>query len=425
MQRSLLIQNQHWNGDKYQEIMERDLLRILINKISLKEINILLGVRRAGKSTLFKILINHLLKTENPQSILYVNLDDPLFHEVWQHAKELYKVIETAEKITGVKTAYLFLDEIQNVKYWEKFIKSVYDSNLFKKIFITGSNSSLLKNNYASLLSGRYTADYVYPLSYREILAINNIKTNIDLLQQKPLALRLIDDMLFYGSFPEIFKIADKDLKREVLLSYYETIVVKDCIFNHRILETKTLQELALYLLTNTGNLYSYNGLAKFLGSNENTVKHFINIFQNGFLLNEIRNFSPSLKSQTVSKKKSYCVDNGLIGAVAESLSDLKGKLFENLVYTELQKLHFKDIYFSKQDQECDFIIKKGSQLIALQVSLILNAQNKDREIGGLKLAMKNFAAKKGYIVTLDQEEVIEENIAAIPFWKMFFDCSF
>lgn len=422
METAILLQNPHWDDRSYSNLMKRSILEKLINKLSLKEIQVLLGVRRSGKSTLFQLLINHLMVQVDPKSILYINFDDPYYADIWQDAKLLYKVIETAEKLTGIKPIYLLLDEIQNVDGWERFVKSNYDSNQFKKIFITGSNSSLLKGNYARLLSGRYVKDYVYPLSYKEILLDADIKNPLELYNNKIKAIKLVEDMLLYGSFPEIFGISDLQLKREVLLTYYETIVLKDCVFNYQVRETKTLRKLALYMLTNCSTLYSYNSLAKNLESNDNTVKEFIHILENGFLIDEIKNFSYSLKTQTRSKKKSYCVDNGLLQAVVLRFSEDKGKLFENLVFTELKKSNQYKIYFSNDEKECDFIINKDKKMTAIQVAFEINTMNREREINGLTTAMKKFKIDKGYIITFDQKESLDDEKEIIPFWELFFD---
>lgn len=420
MDRILILQNPHWSGQKHPHLFYREALAGLIKKLSLKEIQVLLGIRRSGKSTLFKLLIDHLSKSVDPKSILYLNLDDPFFSETWPNSKELYRIIETAEKLTGEKIKYLFLDEVQNVKDWQKFVKSAYDSELFK-MFVTGSNSTLLKGNYAKLLSGRYVTTFVYPLSLYEIFLNNGITTLFELTKEKSTALKLTEELLFYGGFPEILKINDLELKREVLINYYETIVLKDCIANYNIRDIKTLQELTLYMLTNISSLYSYNSLSKFLGSNENTIKDYIHIFEDNFLLQELKNFSFSLKKHYKSKKKAYCIDNGLIYATSIRFSENKGKLLENLVYTELKKWGINQIFFYNDSKECNYIIKVGNKLIALQVAYEINTANREREISGINLAMEKFKIHRGYIITFNQEETISSNLKIIPFWKIFF----
>lgn len=419
MEKILNIQNPHWGNAPYEQISGRFMLDRLLKKLQLKEMQVILGVRRTGKSTLFKLVINHLLKQTDGKEIFYINLDDPFFSEIWDDAKKLYAVIETVEKITGTKIKYLFLDEAQNVDGWEKFVKSCYDSELFAKIFITGSNSSLLKGDYASLLSGRYVEDHAFPLSFQEILAIKDIHSHLDLLNHKAEVISLAEELLFYGGFPQVFKIEDKELKREVLLNYYETILFKDCISNNKIRDTKTMQELSMYLIANNSSLYSYNNLAKALNSNDNTIKEFVGILEGSFLIEEVKGFSYSLKNQAKGKKKCYCIDNGIINTVSFKFSGNQGKLFENLVYTELRKSGYREIYLYHGKKECDFILKKSNhELIPLQVVYNFNHENRAREIAGLTEAMETFGLKKGYIITFNQEETINEQILVIPFWK-------
>jgi predicted AAA+ superfamily ATPase len=417
MENVILQQNSHWK-ESYQNLIDREILASLIQKLQLKEIQVLLGIRRSGKSSLFQLLINHLMKEADPKSIMYVNLDDPFYTEIYTDARKLYQVVETAEKMTGKKILYLFLDEVQNVRDWEKYVKSVYDSSIYRKIFLTGSNSSLLKGQYAQLLSGRYVRDEVYPFSFREILKENKIDNRLQQLEQKPQILSLIDTMMEYGSYPEIYKTEDPDLKRELLINYYDTIVLKDCIANARIREVRLFKEVAHYVLTNAGTLFSYNSIARALNANENTIKEFLNVLENGFLINELRVFSYSLKQQTRSRKKTYAMDNGILANISFRFSANRGKLFENLIFSELKKNGF-EIFFYHNKSECDFIVRKGEEIKAIQSCYDLTSQNRAREIEGLRNAMKQFSIPEGTIITYNQQEDLGE-VHAIPFWDFF-----
>lgn len=126
---------------KNKGLYNREVLSSTIPRFVLKEILVFLGIRRSDISTLRKLLINHLLKKTDCRKILYINLDDPYYSGVNKDPKNLYRIIETAEKLTVEKTAYLFLDENQNVRDWEKWVKSAYDNEIYQKIFVTGSNS--------------------------------------------------------------------------------------------------------------------------------------------------------------------------------------------------------------------------------------------------------------------------------------------
>lgn len=419
MEKILIQQNRHWKGLRYDGLFHRAVAESVIAKVGLKEIQVLLGIRRGGKSTIFKLLINQLMDETDPRGILYLNLDDPFFAEICRDSKELYRLPEMAEKLTGVKVTHLFLDEVQNVRDWQKFVKSVYDAELFRKIFVTGSNSALLQGEYATLLSGRYVTDRVYPLSFPEILSNNNLSGLMDLVGNRPRVLSLFEQTLLHGSFPEILKIDDAALKREVLVSYYETIVLKDCIAGRMMRDTRIFTDMTHYLLSNIGIPYSYNSLARAVGSNENTAREFVGVMEGSFLLSEVKNFSWSLKQQSKAKKKCFCADNGLISSVAFSMSENIGRLFENLVYCELAKATAEELYFFSEQKECDFIFRKGKELTGVQACFDLNDRSRRRELGGLNAAMEKYGLARGYVVTPDSEERISDKVSVIPFWKM------
>jgi predicted AAA+ superfamily ATPase len=232
--------------------------------------------------------------------------------------------------------------------------------------------------------------------------------------------LNIFENALRFGSFPGLAKIGEDELKRELLVSYYDTIVLKDCLAASAIRETSIFREMTHYLLSNVGGLYSYNGLAGALGSNENTAREFIAVLDNSFLMKEIRNYSYSLKQQTKARKKCYCVDNGLIHAVSFAFSENRGRLLENLVYTELVKRGYREIYFFHNSRECDFVVMKGGEGTAIQVSYELNDRNRKRELDGLRVAMEKYDIPRGVVITADQEETVSDCCEIVPFWKYF-----
>jgi len=419
MDKILLLQNPHWGGVKYSFEYQRLILDTLIHQLDIPEIQIIQGVRRSGKSSLLKMLINHLLSKTKPQSILYVNIEDPFFINIWSDPKELYSIIEAAEKLTSHPCEYLFLDEIQNVDGWETFVKSIYETGRYKKIIITGSNSKLLEDDYATLLSGRYISDRIYPLSFKELVMNMGISTPLDLVKHKPRVLKQQDDVLFYGCYPAVLRANRQEEKRKLLLAYYESILMRDCVAQNKIRDIRLLEELSHYILTNTAVPFSYNSLAKALDSNENTIKSFLTKLGDAFLIDVLDNFAFSLKKQTKSKKKAYCIDNGLIYSVGFKFMVNQGKLLENLVYTELVKTN-EEVYHYNELKECDFIVKNGNELTAIQVTYELNSGNMQREIQGLKNALKKTDANTGYIITYNTEKVLEDGTLVIPFWKYF-----
>jgi predicted AAA+ superfamily ATPase len=417
----LIDQNKHWSGLGDAELMERVLFPNLLKYLPIPEIMVLTGVRRCGKTTHFKFLINHLLKETSPNTILYLNFDDPSFQTYLTDSAKIYELIDVAEKLVGDKIKYLFLDEIQNVEKWEQFVKSTHDSKVFKKIFITGSNSSLLNSDYGSLLTGRYIESRVYPMSFHEILLARGIPDRITMLTEKGKMLGMLEDMMHFGGFPRVVSEKDNTIRRDLLINYYNGIIYKDCVLPSAIRDTKTFLQLAHYLISNIGSLFSYNNLSASLNASDVTLKEFTHILTNSFTWFELTNFSWSLQTQTKAKKKSYIIDNGLFTAVAFQVMSNAGKLLENLVFTELTKKFGGDsVYFHNDKVECDFIVKDKLDIIAIQVCYELTPQNRSRELQGLATGMEKFSANRGYIITFNQEETLTEKMQISPFWKLF-----
>ena len=418
MEKVVLSQNRHWNKP-YEDLYERDVFADLVKKLDVKHIQVLQGIRRSGKSTLFKLLINHLSLEIDPQEILYVNLDDPFFIPYSDDATKLHDVIQTAQKLTQKKITYLFLDEVQAINGWERYVKSVYDNEAFKKIFITGSNSSLLNGDLATLLTGRYLSTKVYPLSLKEILKINDITNYMQLIEHSPMVLNIVDNMMKYGSFVEIYE-SDMEFKREILSSYYDTILLKDCVSNNAIRDVKSFKELSFYLLSNATSPYSYNSLAKAIDINDKSVKEYMSYLEDSYLVDELKHYAYSLKEQNHSKKKIYANDNGFL-SLSYSFSENSGKMLENLVYTELIKAHY-EVYFYNKNFECDFIAIKDDKRIAIQVCYELHEQNKKREIAGLNKLPFDVDSK--YIITYNQSDILQsdtlDDIKIVKFWEYF-----
>ena len=421
MEQAIINQNPHWNGKFYQNLQARSLYNDLLNNLQTKHIQILTGIRRSGKSSFFRLLINELMEKNKPKSILMLNMDDPLYYEIWENSAMFYNLIELAEKLTGEKVKYLFIDEAQAVKGWETFVKSVYDSEVFAKIFITGSNSSFLQNEYSTLLSGRYLENMVFPYSFKEILLHNNIHSYLELASQTPKVLRLLDDCLEWGCFPEIKALKIKDIKSNLLKSYFDSIIMKDCVSRYSITDVAMFKKLLLYSVSNAGAVYSYKSLGKAIGSNENTAKKYVNILNDSYIIQDISNFAFSLKENVRNSHKIYVSDTGLMNAVSYRFWDNKAKLLENFVFNELQKQKNEEITFANNDGECDFVVKNGFDYQAFQVCYELTPTNRKRECEGFDKISEQQNFKQKIILTYNQEEQIGD-IQVIPAWKYFFE---
>ena len=415
-------QNPQWRtGFKLEKFTERELVKKI--KLDSKFIEIITGVRRSGKSVILKILLQKLIEEKkiNPREILFLNLDYPHFIPVYENSTHLDKLVSQAEELTGRKIKYLFLDEIQNVQNWEKWVKAVYDEKIFKKIFLTGSNADLLNSRNITRLSGRYFAHFNLPFSFKEFLQARKKKfysNLIDNLNIRHQLLKEFDKYLRLGGFPEVVM----ENNPEILNSYYQTILQKDVLTEIDTKNTLPLQELAYWLITNFTSLFTYNKLGHLLGIDEMTVRRYIQLLQDVFLMFDLKKFDPSLRKQARNPKKIYLVDNGLAYQIGFNFTENKGSYFENLVFLNLLKHQSEIFYHQENKKECDFIIKQGLKVIAAyQACYELSAENKEREIAGLINALEKYQLSVGRIITRDQEETIKignKKIEIIPAWQ-------
>ena len=388
MEKTLILQNPHWEGKAYAGLYRRQLMDNLLQKKMLPHVQILTGVRRCGKSTLFKLLINDLIEDGvSPKSILNINLDAPMFIPFWHDVSQIRLIVERAEALTGEKVEYLFLDEVQQMENWEVFVKSAYDSKEFRKIYVTGSNSNMLQSKFAAMLSGRYFENEVRPFSLRECLGTIGVHSLLDAYQRMPEVLRLINDCMAFGSFPEIVLSGlDDVLKQELLHSYFESIVQKDCIVYNSIRDSQLFYKTVNYLLRNVGNRFSPQQLAKAMNSNENTMTAYLQYLCESYICANTFRYSPDT-----------------------------GSFFENLVFNELRNKGYAPISFDNSKGECDFIASRNGALHAFQACYELTDSNRGREFSGFSAIKASLASK--VIITYNQK-LEENNVRVIPLWE-------
>ncbi|MCW6159193.1 MAG: ATP-binding protein [Thermoplasmatales archaeon] len=358
---------------------------------------IISGVRRSGKSTLLHQLLKKL------SNFYYLNFEDTRLIDFESSDFEKLDVIFREEY--GDSQFYL-LDEIQNVKHWEIFVRSRLDKR--KQFIITGSNASLLSRELGTRLTGRHLNVELFPFSFREIL----------LLRKEKASPKSFEQYLNKGGFPEFAKYERAEILRELL----SDILHRDIVSRHNIREIKVLQEMAIYLLTNVGKEFSFNSLKRMFGlGSVNTPISFLSYLEDSYLLFTIPKFDYSLRKQLINEKKVYSIDNGLSVANSVSFTSDKGRMLENAVFVGLRRSH-KDIYYFKGRGECDFLVKEGGSIrMTIQVTYEMNEDNKRRELDGLLEAMSKFGLDEGLIITSNQEDEINiqgKKILVKPAWK-------
>lgn len=420
---ALAFWNPWWADEKDRlKAHERDDIPFLERLLRRKEILTISGVRRSGKSTILRLLIDLLLREKvRARNILHLNLEDPAFKE--SSVAQLYE--KYLEFINPSGTVYLFLDEVQESAGWQKDLRKLYDGTKNLKIVITGSNSSLLKGEYAALLTGRTLLHEVYPFSFREAVKLKGFVEVNDLptiVAKKTRIKHLLRDYIEYGGFPEVLTEEDGKIRTLLLKEYYTGILTRDVIRRYSIRQTVKYEQATHYLMSNIASSFSVKGLSGILGVNMHTLEEYIRYLEDVYLFFGLNHFSYSLKKQITYPRKAYCVDNGFINAVSFRFSENAGKLIENLVFTEIKRRGM-ECYYWKGRKECDFVLKDGKAVLAaIQVAYSLkNAVVRKRETEGLLEAMSEFDLKKGTILTYDESESIGaqgKTIDVVPLWQ-------
>jgi len=379
-----------------------------------------IGVRRSGKSTLMLQFIEKLFqKGLKPKNTLYVNFEDPRF--LGEFSLELLNSIyETyLEYLKPNKKPYIFLDEVQNVPCWEKFVRSLHERKL-AYIFVSGSTSKLLSSEFGTVLTGRHLPIEIFPLSFQEFLNFKGIKVQnkIDLVHEKIKIKRMLNEYLKFGGFPQVVLSQEK---KEILSAYFNDILTRDVIEKYKIKRMNEIKTLAKYYLTNISSLISFRAVQKFLKIPLYTIERFSEYLCSPYLIFFVKKFAYSLKEQQVNPRKVFSIDVGLRNIVSFNFSQDLGKIYENVVFLEFLKKK-KEIYYWKDKKECDFLIKEKGKKIAYQVcTKIEDAGVKQREVAGLFEAMEKFNLKEGVIITQDyekEEKVEGRKIKYIPLWK-------
>jgi len=374
--------------------ISRELLPLL--PVSTSHALVVSGIRRCGKS----VLLHQFVRNEI-EDVFYFNFADI---RLYDFSVNDFALLDEIVKESGKKI--LFFDEIQLVKGWEIYVRQKLDQTI--RVIITGSNAQMLSIELGTNLTGRHISKELFPFSYKEFCLLNSFDLSRDSYVS----------YLEKGGFPEYLKTNNKDL----LSSLIEDIIYRDIATRYAIRDVKGLKTLCIYLMSVAGNRISPSKLTSVIGvKSPSTVLEYLSHFESSYVINLISKFSYSLKSQMLSEKKVYIVDNGLINVSSISSSKDLGRKFENTIYWDIRKLTKSIWYFADNESECDFVFKLNDAYFAIQVCYELHNDNQEREIKGILSAMKYFNLKEGVILTLNQSDLISIDsykIKVIPAFK-------
>lgn len=382
-------------------IIRTEFLKKLIKFKDKQLIKVVTGIRRCGKSTLFKLFQNYLLNNGVKENqIISINFEDIDFEELTDY-KKLYEYIKS--KILRDKKNYIFLDEIQNVKNFQKVVDSLYIKENID-LYITGSNAYFLSGELATLLSGRYVEIKMLPLSFKEYLSTFEDKTDIS---------RKFRTYIETSSFPYILELRDKDLIRDYLGGIYNTVILKDVVARKNISDITMLESVIKFMFDNIGNITSIKKISDTMTSagrkiSSPTIESYLSALIDSFILYKIGRYDIAGKQYLKTAEKYYAVDMGLKNFLLGTKNNNIGHNLENIVFLELLRRGY-EIYIGKIGTlEIDFIGIKNGITQYFQVSqTVLDENTLERELKPL-LSVKDHNEK--FLLTLDEQPLTTHN---------------
>lgn len=378
---------------------------------------VFLGIRRAGKSYLMFQRIHELMKRGvDIEEILYLNFEDERF--IGLKSEDLDEIKRVYEETFSSRPIF-FLDEIQIVPGWEKFVRRLADKSY--RVFVTGSNAKMLSSEIATTLGGRFLIQNVYPFSFREFLKFEGFELKSNWLYTPGTrngVVRSFDTYFYNGGFPELLSFEDK---RSWLSGLYQKIFFGDLVARYSLRNSDSMRLLVKKLAESVMQPSSYNRLKNIVSSagesvGVRTIIDYVGYLQETWLIFSLENYAARF-AERESNRKYYFIDNGILNLFIFRPETL---LLENLVAITLHRQFGEKVYFYNQHIEVDFYIPEESWLIQVSYN-ISDVQTFEREVNGIVKAAKFLNAERLQIVTRNDERVIEKDglsIEVLPIWK-------
>jgi len=360
-------------------------------------VKVILGQRRVGKSYLLRMIINMLLRKGIPPiNILYINKDISELDFI-DSSERLVQVVK--EYRAGLKPkgkVYIILDEVQDIKNWEKAVNSFSQDYKFEyEVFITGSNANLLSMELATYLTGRYVGFEVFPFSYEEYLGFFSLK-------------RGKESFLAYlknGGIPESLHLRNLELRKNYLSTLKDSIVLKDIVKRHNVRDVLLLEKLIQFITDSIGSLFSVNKVVNYLNSTghkckADTIGNYISYLLEAYLVHQSERYDIKGKRILSGEKKYYLNDLGFKYYLTSSFDFGVGKYLENLVYLDLRRKGYHVYTGRMNNREIDFIAEKDNDKVYIQVCYLLaDEEVVKREFGNLQEINDNF---EKIVISLD-----------------------
>lgn len=368
-------------------------------------IKVITGVRRAGKSVLLKTIMDELNANGiNDEHIIYLNLED-MDYEYIENASDLNKEIKS--RINDDEKYYLFLDEIQHITGFEKALAS-FRATLNTSLFITGSNSTLLSGELATLLTGRTIEFEVLPFSFwelKEYLELNNKSFSEDMFY----------DYLKWGGFPLRFDYMDETAIRKYLENLYKSIINRDIVKKSRNIDKKSFIDISSYILANAGKEFSPDNICDYYRHHNNkeiarrTVYNYLDKMKKAYLIHAVSRYNIVGKAALKNREKYYAVDMGFRTINTNTINFEDTFFLENIIYNELLTRGYIVFTGKTFKGEIDFVVIMNNKKCFIQVTYLLaSADTIKREFGAYD---KITDASPKYVLSLDKLDMSQNGI--------------
>lgn len=370
-------------------------------------VKVMTGIRRCGKSVMLELIKEELLQSGvNKSQFISINFEDMSYAHL-QTAKALNdNIIERANKIEG--KVYLFFDEIQEVKDWEKCINSLRVS-LDCDIYITGSNAKLLSGELATYLGGRYVEFVIYPFSFAEFVELYR-----EIYPDEPINM-IFQKYVVFGGMPYLSNIRfEKTASIQYLNDLFNSVQLKDIVKRNNIRDVDLLERISAYVMANVGNTFSATSISKFFKSEKrnvapDTILNYIKYCCDAYLFYQVKREDLQGKQILASNEKYYIADHGIREAVfGGNMKDIN-LILENIVYMELLRRGYEVRVGRSGNKEIDFVCYKRDEKIYIQVTYLLASEEIiQREFGVYDDIQDNFPK---YVVSLDEFDMSRDGI--------------
>lgn len=375
-------------------------------------IKVLTGIRRSGKSVMLKLIMEELKQNKiDEKQFININFENLINRELTTADKLHEYILKKASEIK--KKCYIFLDEIQEVKDWEKCINSLRVNEEYDfDIYITGSNAKLLSGELSTYLAGRYVEFVIYPFSFKEFL--ETLKS----IQQDVSTREAFQKYVKFGGMPFLYNLAfEEEASLQYLKDIYSSIILKDITQRNKIRDTDLLERVISYLIMNVGNNFSATSISKFFKSENRkvsveTILNYIKAAEESFLIYRVSRDDLIGKKVLNVNEKYYIADHGMREAILGSNQRDINQIFENIIYLELLRKGYNVRVGKIDNLEVDFVCTKRNEKIYVQVAYLLaSSETIEREFTSLEKIDDNYPK---YVISMDEFDMSRNGIIHI-----------